>query len=95
MDAFGPEMFEYALSGLNSAAGNEADAVLPCTERCRVKGLQQLRIGRDVGRILGHELGVVNDGISIGGVELGPRLPGFQFADSGTLAAGKLLRLAS
>ena len=91
----GSSFLSGALPGLVAPAGHEADAVLPCAERCGVEHLEQLGVGADIGRLGRDELGVGDDRVSVGGIELGPLVPGFQLFDGGALASVRAPRLAA
>ena len=59
-------------------------------ERCGVECLEELRFGADIGWFGRDELGVGDDRVAIGRVELVPVLPSFEFGDRLVLGGGEL-----
>ena len=83
-----------SLAGLVAAAGHEAEAVAPCGQRRGVECLEELGFSADIGWFGGDELGVGDDRVAIGCVELLPVLPRFELGDRLALGGRRAPRRA-
>ena len=93
-DALRLELLGGALAGLVAAAGHEADAVVPRVSGVASSASSSLASVADIGRFGGDELGVGDDRVAIGRVELVPVVPRFELGDRLVLRGRRAARRA-